>query len=41
MKGLIHRDLKTENVLILKFPQTETERIRVKIADLGFCTTID
>lgn len=38
-KNIVHRDLKTENIFIQKFPQNENEEIRVKIGDLGFCIT--
>ncbi len=39
-KGLIHRDLKTENLFILKYPQAANEKIRIKIGDLGFCISV-
>ena len=39
-EGLIHRDLKTENIFILEFPKTPAEKIKVKIGDLGFCITL-
>jgi serine/threonine protein kinase len=35
-KNIIHRDLKTENIFISKFPQNACEAIMVKIGDLGF-----
>jgi serine/threonine protein kinase len=35
----VHRDLKTENVFIWKFPENG-EDIKVKIGDLGFCVAV-
>ena len=37
-KGVYHRKLKLENILIQELPNGE---IRVKIADWGFCQTYD
>jgi len=40
-RGVVHRDLKLENILIVKQDEdVKTKPIRVKIADFGFATTI-
>lgn len=40
-QNIVHRDMKTENIFIIKFPQSPNEKMRVKIGDLGFCITVE